>query len=555
MQTQTDPVRILPVETVDPIEDYLRAFKKDHTYSRKRPVITPTTSSPNLGDQNAAASPTAAEPTSLSWEQSSVFGLQSENLAVDGQEVEFLVTSTPIKGAGNAVPAEPIPGPDDWEEESSMEVDEPGEADMTYQPSSDEEQQSSDLEDSSEDAEGPVVQKKYIVFHDALRTLMYQLRCPCAYPPVPTDTVDEYEVGSAITMAAYCINGHQIVKWDSQPKHGRMPLGNLLLSGAILCSGQTYERVAHMCRLINIRIPSGTTYDSYQSDYLIPEINQAWEFEQEAAIMEVLQQDTPVRLAGDGRCDSPGFCAKYCLYSHMDLATNKLLSLQLVQVTETGSSSRMEVLGYERGMEFLLRRGVRIELCATDRHVQVRKKHKDVYTAQGIKHEFDVYHLASHVRKKIKNLAKKPKLHRLSRWVRSLVNHLWWSAATCGGDPDLLVEKWTSVVYHVTNRHEFPEHQLYTECPHGQLEETEERRTRWLAVGSKEAEALQALVMDKRLLRDIRLLSNFCHTGMLHISINCWPRITVVCILYAPNGYNRAAQPDVIKFLWMLIHK
>ena len=66
-------------------------------------------------------------------------GLQSDSLSVDGQEMEFLVTSKPIKGAGNALQTETFPRPDDWEEQSSMEVDEPGEADMTYQPSSDEE--------------------------------------------------------------------------------------------------------------------------------------------------------------------------------------------------------------------------------------------------------------------------------------------------------------------------------------------------------------------------------------------------------------------------------
>ena len=37
-------------------------------------------------------------------------------------------------------------------------------------------------------------------------------------------------------------------------------------------------------------------------------------------------------MGGDGRCDSPGFCAKYGTYSCMDLKTNNILDLQLVQV-------------------------------------------------------------------------------------------------------------------------------------------------------------------------------------------------------------------------------
>ena len=99
--------------------------------------------------------------------------------------------------------------------------------------------------------------------------------------------------------------------------------------------------------------------------------------------------------------------------------------------------------------------------------------------------------------------------------------------------------------------HEFAEHQLCTVPP---------RAIGW------NREVLHSLVgcwvqggrgttgfgHGEKLLRDILLLSNFCHTGMLHSSINC---ITMVCTLYAPNGYNRAAQPDVIKILWLLILK
>ena len=37
-------------------------------------------------------------------------------------------------------------------------------------------------------------------------------------------------------------------------------------------------------------------------------------------------------LGGDARCDSPGYSAKYGSYSLMDLETNKILDIQLVQV-------------------------------------------------------------------------------------------------------------------------------------------------------------------------------------------------------------------------------
>ncbi|CAG2218046.1 unnamed protein product [Mytilus edulis] len=47
--------------------------------------------------------------------------------------------------------------------------------------------------------------------------------------------------------------------------------------------------------------------------------------------------DKQVVLGGDGRCDSPGYSAKYGSYTLMDLNTNKILDIQLVQISQTYS--------------------------------------------------------------------------------------------------------------------------------------------------------------------------------------------------------------------------
>ena len=54
-------------------------------------------------------------------------------------------------------------------------------------------------------------------------------------------------------------------------------------------------------------------------------------------------------------------------------------------------------------------------------------------------------------------------------WLRSILNQLWWSSRTSGGDPDLLVEKWKSILYHACNIHEWPddpEYKLVHKCDH-----------------------------------------------------------------------------------------
>ena len=49
------------------------------------------------------------------------------------------------------------------------------------------------------------------------------------------------------------------------------------------------------------------------------------------AVVEYLRGEQ-LHLSGDGRCDSPGYSAKYGTYSLMDSATDLILDYSLVQV-------------------------------------------------------------------------------------------------------------------------------------------------------------------------------------------------------------------------------
>ena len=51
-------------------------------------------------------------------------------------------------------------------------------------------------------------------------------------------------------------------------------------------------------------------------------------------MIAVLQaKEKSLVLGGDGRCDSPGFSAKYGAYSFMELEYNAILNIELVQVS------------------------------------------------------------------------------------------------------------------------------------------------------------------------------------------------------------------------------
>lgn len=80
----------------------------------------------------------------------------------------------------------------------------------------------------------------------------------------------------------------------------------------------------------------------------------------------------PIIIYGDGRCNSPGFNAKYCTYTVMEAMTSAILDFNIVQVSETGSSSTMELEGFKRCLSKLKQSNISIKALATDRHVQIR---------------------------------------------------------------------------------------------------------------------------------------------------------------------------------------
>lgn len=51
-------------------------------------------------------------------------------------------------------------------------------------------------------------------------------------------------------------------------------------------------------------------------------------------------------MAGDGRCDSPGHCAKYCTYTLLDVESKQIVDCTVVAVSEVANSNCMEKKGF-----------------------------------------------------------------------------------------------------------------------------------------------------------------------------------------------------------------
>ena len=176
--------------------------------------------------------------------------------------------------------------------------------------------------------------RKFIVFEENIRELLRF----CKECGSPVTSLSSFEVGSMVGFKVSCHSGHSYV-WHSQPLINKQPVGNLLIAASIMFSGSTYSHVSTFARILNLSIFSKTIYNKIQKNHLLPVIKDTWKEEQKKAIVKV-KDSTKVILAGDGRCDSPGYSAKYGSYTLMHCdgqsiqGTRLIVALNLVQVSE-----------------------------------------------------------------------------------------------------------------------------------------------------------------------------------------------------------------------------
>lgn len=70
--------------------------------------------------------------------------------------------------------------------------------------------------------------------------------------------------------------------------------------------------------------------------------------------------------------DSPGHSAQYCTYTFMENSTHKILHIVVMDKRMTGGKSAvLEKACFQKGMQFLLGKGLTISEVVTDAHVQV----------------------------------------------------------------------------------------------------------------------------------------------------------------------------------------
>ena len=118
------------------------------------------------------------------------------------------------------------------------------------------------------------------------------------------------------------------------------------------------------------------------------------------------------------------------------------------------------------------------------------------------------------MKKRLRTAAKKASSKITEKWIKSIGNHLWWSCATFGSDPELLCEKWISVLFHIQNKHRWSGYKIFEKCTHPRLSKKQVKAKEWISSKSKAFEVLQDIVLDPKVLNYLNYLTKFCHPGV-----------------------------------------
>lgn len=184
---------------------------------------------------------------------------------------------------------------------------------------------------SSTDEQGSqenVLGKCYLVYESAL-LMLFSI---CIYCGHKTCSLEKMIVGSFVRITQSCSDCHKERIWDSQPFIGSTPAGNVITSSAILFSGALPAQALRVFDILSCYMISSDTFYRHQRTILETSINTVWERKQKVLFDQL--KGKPLELGGDGRADSSGHSAKCGCYSLMDLSTNKIAVMKLVQVFE-----------------------------------------------------------------------------------------------------------------------------------------------------------------------------------------------------------------------------
>ena len=124
-------------------------------------------------------------------------------------------------------------------------------------------------------------------------------------------------------------------------------LGNLFVTTSIAFIGINYAKFEQSVKFLNLNSISDMLFYHLRHDVVFPVVVKKWK-QQRKQMLQLLKQQEKLVLVGDGRCNSPGHSAKYCMYTFMEANTGNVVDTVVAAVTEVSNSNVIEKEGFKR---------------------------------------------------------------------------------------------------------------------------------------------------------------------------------------------------------------
>ena len=208
---------------------------------------------------------------------------------------------------------------------------------------------------------------KFISTLKQIRSLILSFKCGVCGKNIKI--TKEKFVGSVFHVAYQCTSGHKFT-WASSETLNNIYSVNFQFAVALILSGGMFLKHSLFCRFLKLRHISESTFYRINRLYIAPKVEWWWQSMQSELLN--LYRGTKISVGGDGRNDSPGHSATYCMYTFMELASSYIIHQELVDVREVQlKSPNMEKLGCQRGLDYLLNQLGSLKGFVTDDHPQI----------------------------------------------------------------------------------------------------------------------------------------------------------------------------------------
>lgn len=205
----------------------------------------------------------------------------------------------------------------------------------------------------------------------SLDLLVQQLGGMCKHPGCIFDTTVDYTLcGTSAMIRWKCPAGH-IGRFCTSGEVNNVLSNNLQAAAAVLLCGNNFAKIERFAQFWGLSFISPSTFSRVQKLYCIPAIDEWWQWMRAELIDEF--QNKELVVSGDGQCDSPGFSAKNLCYYLMEIVSEYILEVEVLDKRHVGmKSSTMETRALKNALKRLKSIASVIEVC-TDASSSIKK--------------------------------------------------------------------------------------------------------------------------------------------------------------------------------------